>query len=689
MPEHPFTNRLVNEKSPYLQQHAHNPVDWYPWGEEAFERAKEVDKPIFLSIGYATCHWCHVMERECFEDAQIAALMNENFINIKVDREEQPEIDSIYMDFAQSLMVGAAGWPLNVILTPNLEPFFATTYLPPDRRQGMMSIYDLIERIESVWNGDEKERVVDQAEKIVEIFNETTFTTGSEIPNSHLPQLGAELYFKLADSTYGGLKGVPKFPIGYQAAYLLTYSAMTKDSRSLFLVEKTLDCMCRGGIYDQVGGGFSRYSVDERWLIPHFEKMLYDNALLTQAYVQAWQVSRAPEYQKTAFETIDYILREMTDSDGGFYTAQDAETEGVEGYYYTWTYDQLQKLLPEEEFLLFCEYFNVTPDGNFNGRNVLNRPDTLEDFADYKNMSINELETQIDSARQTLFHEREKREKPFTDRKILAGWNGLMIHSLVRAGVTFERKDFLEHAVKAARFIRERLWIKGKLKRRYCEEDVQFNAGLDDYAFLIRALISLFEADQGFEWLDWAFEMSDVLETDFKEDGGAFYQTDGSDPYLILRKMSYTDGAEPSGNAVHCENLLRLYQFTASRKYLYQAEDVLKAVKRNLENYSPGYLYHLMNIMRYYDQKSPVIVIALNREEQWHDELTEYIHHRFLPHKAVIYRREGDEQLFKQISYIKDQRPIDNQTTLYICYQGVCKKPLNDLDEMLAEIKSL
>lgn len=687
--EHRFTNRLINEKSPYLLQHAHNPVNWYPWSEEAFEESRENDKPIFLSIGYATCHWCHVMEHECFDNEEIANRLNETFICIKVDREELPEVDALYMEFAQSLMVGAAGWPLNVILTPGLQPFFAATFLPPDRRQGMMSIYDLIDRIQTVWKGEERERVEEQAEKIVEIFEETTYVSGDEIPDIHHPQLAAELYFKLADSQYGGLKGAPKFPIGYQGSFLLTYSGISKDSRAVFLVERTLDSMYQGGIYDHIGGGFSRYSIDETWLVPHFEKMLYDNALLIQSYAHGWQISRKPIYQKVIKEIVSYIFRSLTDPKGGFYSAEDADTEGKEGYFYTWTYEEVQNILPPENSQLFCEFYGITKEGNFEGRNILHMEDSLVDFADEKHMDKDELKELIDEQRQLLFEAREKRTHPFIDDKILSSWNGLMIHSLVLAGMTLDKNEYVDQAEKAAQFIKKHLWKEQRLLRRWRDGDASFTGCLDEYAFMIRGLITLFEADRGVEWLQWALELTDILHRDFKAEGGAFFQTDGQDPNLLLRKVHYSDGAEPSGNAIHCENLLRLYQMTGEKKFLYQAEDILKAVKRFIENYSPGYIYHLNNIMRYYDKKSPTMVISLNKEEKWRDELFQFIHHRYLPHLSVIVRREGDEELFKLLPYVKDQKPLDGETTLYLCHEGVCKKPLNDLDEILTMIREL
>lgn len=690
MPEkHPlYTNRLIKEKSPYLLQHAHNPVDWYPWGEEAFQVAKDQDKPIFLSIGYATCHWCHVMERESFENVELAEMLNQTFINIKVDREELPEVDNLYMDFAQSMMAGAAGWPLNVILTPELQPFFAATYLPPFSSHGLMGLRDLIKRINDLWQGEEKGKILSQAEKIVQVFENTVQAIGEEIPQSEQIEIAADLLYKMADPIYGGIKGAPKFPIGYQATFMLRYYALHKDSRALFLVERTLDMMHRGGIYDHLGGGFSRYSVDERWLVPHFEKMLYDNALLAQCYLEAWIVTKKPLYKKVCEEICDYILRDMTHPEGGFYSAEDADSEGLEGKFYTWPYEEIVHTLGEDQSTLFCRYYNITPQGNFEHRNILNTPLSLEEFATAHKKDPIQLQNSFAEQRKKLWEIREKRIHPFKDDKILSSWNGLMIFSLAEAGNALNNESYLEAAVKAARFIRNNLWKEQKLLRRWREGQAMFLGSLDEYAFLIRGLLSLFEADYGTEWLQWAIEMTQILHDQFKEEEGAFYQTDGKDKNLILRKCQFSDGAEPSGNAIHCENLLRLYQFTHEDHYLEQAEDVFKAVRDNLENYPPGYAYHVMNLNRYYDKNKPTIVVAMNSKKEYTQTLRPFIFENYLPHRALIWQHQ-DIDLEELIPITQDQTAKQDQTTLYICHEGVCKEPLTDIKAMQEALQKL
>ncbi len=685
---HLYTNRLIHEKSPYLLQHAHNPVDWYPWGEEAFEAARKQDKPIFLSIGYATCHWCHVMEKESFEDVEVAQMMNRSFINIKVDREELPDVDSLYMEFAQSMMAGAAGWPLNVILTSELQPFFAATYLPPYSSHGLMGLTDLISRLEEIWASSNRQKILSQAEKIVELFSENVHAKGEEMPTIALVTETAELLYKMADPIYGGMKGAPKFPIGYQASFMLRYYSRMEDSRALFLVERILDMMHRGGIYDHLGGGFSRYSVDEQWLVPHFEKMLYDNAILAQSYLEAWQLTKKPLYREVCEEILNYILRDMTYPEGGFYSAEDADSEGHEGRFYTWPYEEVVRIIGREEGRLFCEFYDITPEGNFEGRNILHTSLSLDEFAAAHQRNVEELQQLFARQKKQLWQEREKREHPFKDDKILSSWNGLMIYSLAEAGCALSNATYLAAAVKAGRFIRNHLWQNQRLLRRWRDGQALFSASLDEYAFMIRGCLSLFEANCGTEWLQWGIEMTQILQDEFKEKGGAFYQTDGKDKNLILRKCQFADGAEPSGNAIHCENLLRLYHILGDENYFTQAEDILKAVKNYLDNYPPGYCYHVMNLYFYYDQHVPTIVIALNSKKAFQEEIKKLIYKSFIPYKSLIWQQQ-DVDLEELIPFIEEQEAIQDQTTLYICYEGVCQKPLTDFADMQEAIHKL
>lgn len=679
-----YTNRLIHEKSPYLLQHAHNPVDWYPWGDEAFQAAKENNLPIFLSIGYSTCHWCHVMEKESFENPEIARLLNEAFINVKVDREELPEVDSLYMEFGQSMMAGAAGWPLNLILTPDLVPFFASTYLPPESAQGVTGIKDVIRRISLLWT-EEKEKILDQSEKIVEIFDAEIHVNGETLPSDAFIQHTTELFFRMADPIYGGIKGEPKFPIGYHYSFLLQQFQMHRDNRTLYLVEKTLTMMHRGGIYDHLGGGFSRYSVDEEWLVPHFEKMLYDNALLAQVYVEAWQLTKNNAYKNIAQEILGYVLRDMTHPEGGFFSAEDADSEGHEGLFYTWTIDEVNKVLGEDA-PHFCDYFGMSKEGNFEGRNILYTELSIDEYAEENKMHPEAFAQLLQKQKHLLWKERETRVHPFKDDKILTSWNGLMIYTLALAGCAFNHQTYLNAAVKSAQFIRRHLWKDGMLYRRWREGQTRHPAALEEYAYLIRGLIALFEANAGAEWLIWAIELSEKLKNDYKHEGGAFFQTDGNDPHLVLRKCQFSDGAEPSGNAIQTENLLKLYQLTADQDYLYQAEDVLKAVEYYLDSYPLGYCYHLMNLQKIYDKKKATIVIVLNPQKEFEGEIRQCLFQQFNPHKVVIWWNH-DVDLEERIPFLQDKKPED-KTTVYICHEGYCESPKTTWEEIRNSLKS-
>jgi uncharacterized protein YyaL (SSP411 family) len=684
-----FTNRLATEKSPYLLQHAHNPVDWYPWSEEAFTAAKVQDKPIFLSIGYSTCHWCHVMEHESFASVQIAELMNATFINIKVDREELPEIDALYMEFAQAMMAGGAGWPLNLILTPDLKPFFAATYLPADSQHGFLGMKQLISRIAQIWQeAEERELVIAQAGKIVDLFEDHVHVSGDEMPAKEKISEASDLLYKTADPIYGGTKGAPKFPIGFQACFLLKVAKATKESRALFYVERTLEMMYRGGIYDHVGGGFSRYSVDEKWMIPHFEKMLYDNAILARAYVETWEYTKENFYREVCEDILSYILKEMRGKEGGFYSAEDADSEEYEGRFYIWSWEEVRAILGPDS-TLFCEFYSVTPPGNFQGKNILHMKQSLNEFATSHRLDPVVLGSILKECRHKLNQEREKRERPLKDDKIITSYNGLMITALVEAFRAFHNEKYLEPAVAAARFIKENLWKDGMLYRRWRDAEARFEGCLDDYAAMIQASISLFEADCGTEWLQFALELDSVLNSEFKAEKGAFYFTNGTDPNLLLRTCEFYDGAEPSGNALQAENYMRLYQITGDKEYLTHVEEILKAAKQHIDMYPPGACYHLMVLQRYYDSHAPSIIIALNSDEEHREELVKMLSGRFIPNKVVVWKRESDEELRDLAPITRDKMPLNGKTTLYICHQNQCQEPLTDFSKMWEEIEKL
>ncbi|MCB1135187.1 MAG: thioredoxin domain-containing protein, partial [Chlamydiia bacterium] len=659
--------------------------DWWPWGEDAFHTARVLDRPIFLSIGYATCHWCHVMEKESFENREIASLMNDTFICVKVDREELPEIDNLYMEFAQAMMAGAAGWPLNLVLDTELKPFYAATYIPPHSSDVQIGMDELTEKMAEVWNSDDREKLLAQGDQVIEAFKAHAEQGGSFLPSKLTVDNAAGMLLGLADPVWGGVKGAPKFPIPYQTAFMLRYSVLSGDSRALFYVDKTLDMMQRGGIYDHIGGGFSRYSVDERWLVPHFEKMLYDNAQLADLYCEAWRATQNPLYKDVSCEVLNYLLRDMSSPTGGFYAAQDADSEGTEGLFYTWSREEIEALLGKDADV-FCEFYGVIPAGNFEGRNILSIEEREEDFARSRGWKAEELAQTLAACRARLHVEREKRSHPLKDDKVLSSWNGLAIHAFAHAGFAFDRPDYTAAAVKAARFIRDTLWVDGRLMRRWCEGDVRFLAGLDEYAFLIRGLLTLYVTGAGTEWLEWAMEMTNILTEDHLAPQGAFYMSDGRDPNLVLRRCYYADGAEPSGNGVHGENLVRLYQITGNSSYQLMAQGIFKAVSRFLDSYPPGYGFHLLALQRLYDPSKSSIVIALNANRDKEAELRTLLGQANMGHSVVLWRACDDDAFARLVPERTAQTAQGGQTTVYICRDGTFGPALMDWAEIQAAL---
>ncbi|NGX37947.1 MAG: hypothetical protein K1000chlam2_01115, partial [Chlamydiae bacterium] len=508
-------------------------------------------------------------------------------------------------------------------------------------------------------------------------------TQGTELPTEEDLQNAVQMLFDIADPVFGGIKGEPKFPLGYQADFLLQYSKANKDSRSLFYIELTLQMMARGGIYDHLGGGFSRYCVDERWHIPHFEKMLYDNAILARTYLEAYKYTKKPFFGQISRHTLDYALREL--KGGGFFSAEDADSEGQEGKFYTWTQDEILDTLGPGDGEIFCRFFGVTEEGNFEGKNVLHVAFEAKDFAEVVGLEEGKLHDTLHSLKNKLFEKRGTRARPFKDDKVITSWNGLMIDVLAWAGFCFQEGPYLDAAKATADWMRENLWVGGELMRRFREGDARFSAGLDDYAFLIRALLTLFEVGAGTSYLQWAMQLTDILERDFKSQNGAFYQTQ-EDKYLLIRKCEFYDGAEPSGNAIHCENLLRLYQLTQDQKYLTQAEDVLKAAKSFIETFPPGACYHLIALQRYLDENAPLVVVALDDARTNENELKKALGSLFCPHAVFVWKEEALNALIPSIA---NQNCLDGKTTVHICRGTHCEPPMNDMDQILEAIENL
>ncbi|MBI4278693.1 MAG: thioredoxin domain-containing protein, partial [Armatimonadetes bacterium] len=551
-------NRLIHETSPYLLQHAHNPVDWYPWGEEALRRARDEDRPILLSIGYSSCHWCHVMERESFEDEQIAALMNRHFVCVKVDREERPDLDEIYMQATLALNGGQGGWPMTVFLTPDQQPFFAGTYFPPTDMHGRPGFTTVLRRIADHW-AQNKDTVKAHAAHVSEHLSQQIRLAAP------LPVGAAELdaafaqYVEEFDPVHGGFGPAPKFPPATGLSLLLRHHRRTGNEHALRMVEKTLEAMARGGMYDHVGGGFARYSTDERWLVPHFEKMLYDNALLARVCLEAFQATTNPLYRRVATEVLDYILREMTSPEGGFYSATDADSEGEEGKFFVWTPDQIREVVGEEEGRRFCAYYDITPAGNWEGKSIPNTPRTLEEVAAEMGIMAEELRMSLDRSRASVYEARRKRVPPGLDDKILTAWNGLMIGAMAEGARVLGDPRYLEAAARAADFLLRALRRPdGGLLRTYRAGKAHVDAVLEDYAYLCEALIDLYEAGSATRYLLEAKRLAERMMEEFGAEDGGFYSTARDHERLMVRYREGTDGATPAANAEAAWALARL-----------------------------------------------------------------------------------------------------------------------------------
>ncbi|MFC1995207.1 thioredoxin domain-containing protein [Chloroflexota bacterium] len=692
-----YQNRLASEKSPYLLQHADNPVAWYPWGEEAFREAKRENKPIFLSIGYSTCHWCHVMEHESFEDPEVAALMNDTFISVKVDREERPDIDMVYMAVSQ-MLTGSGGWPLNIIMTPDKEPFFAATYIPKETRFGRTGMLDLIPRIKELWFTRQSE-VLKSASEITAALQKTAQDApGQELGESilHLTYDQLNEHF---DELYGGFGDAPKFPRPHNLIFLLRYWNRTGNERALEMVEKTLQAMRLGGMYDHVGFGFHRYSTDSQWLVPHFEKMLYDQALLASAYTEAYQATGKEEYAQTAQEILDYVLRDMQARGGGFYSAEDADSEGVEGKFYLWTYEEIQKVLSSAEMDLAVKVFNINPDGNYSdklkgeevGYNILHLTSSVADLASELNISTAELQNRIEIVRQKLFTYREKRVHPYKDDKILTDWNGLMIAALAKGARVYDEPRYLDAAQRANEFILSRLRTPdGRLLHRYRDGQSAVPAYIDDYAFLIYGMLELYEATFDAGCLKTALELNEDLIEHFWDDaiGGFFFTADDAEGLIIRQKEIY-DGAIPPGNSVAMLNLLRLGRITANVDLEVKAAKIGQAFSETVNRTPSGYT-QLMVAVDFAVGPTYEVVVVGDRRATDTQEMLAAIHGYFSPNKVVIFRPTDQRRpdIDQIVPFIVDYTSIDGKATAYVCLNYSCKLPTTDKSTMLELLSS-
>lgn len=677
-------NRLITEKSPYLLQHAYNPVQWYPWGEAAFDKARQEDKPIFLSIGYSTCHWCHVMERESFEDEEVAMILNEHFIAIKVDREERPDIDHIYMNVCQAL-TGHGGWPLTIIMTHEKKPFFAGTYFPKESKRGLSGLTNILNKVAELWIEDPSE-LLESSEKITEALKPryNQFVSGDiseDLINKAYKQLAANF-----DAEHGGFYRAPKFPTPHQYMFLLRYYKRTKEINALKMVEKSLTSMHQGGMYDHIGFGFARYSTDKQWLVPHFEKMLYDNALLAYTYIEAFQVTKNSYYARVAEEIFTYVLRDMQDESGGFYSAEDADSEGVEGKFYVWSKEEIKAILGEEDGKLFCTAYNITDKGNFEGANIANLIGQSFDYlAKKKGISEDELIIQLESYRNILFKERKKRVHPYKDDKILTAWNGLMIVALAKAAQVLNRSDYSEAAIKSVQFILENLRSKdGRLLARYREGEAAYLAYLDDYAFLIWGLIELYEATFEPYYLEQALELNKEMKSLFWDSINGGYYFYGKDAEsLFARPKEVYDGAMPSGNSVAALNLLRLARLTGDNQLEEDAEKQLMAFAGTIREHPAAYTSFL-NAIWFAIGPTKEIVIAGEKSSSDTQKMLNYLRKEYFPEAVILFHSEEDDQhrIEQLVQYIKDQRPINNKATAYVCENFACHSPVTSLKEL-------
>jgi uncharacterized protein len=686
------TNRLANATSPYLLQHAHNPVDWYEWSDEALQRAKDEDRPIFLSIGYSACHWCHVMAHESFEDESVAAILNANFVNIKVDREERPDIDEIYMTAVQ-VMTGSGGWPLSVFLTPDLEPFYGGTYFPPEDRYGRSGFKTVLASLIQAWE-ERRDDVARSAEQLTAHIRETTATaagTPSAVEFQVLQRAAKELRGTF-DADHGGWGGAPKFPSSAGIALLLRQHHHTGEQDLLDMAAFTLKKMFYGGMYDHLGGGFHRYSVDARWLVPHFEKMLYDNAQLSQVYLEAYQVTGDPLFRRVAEETFDYVLRDMRDPAGAFYSSEDADSEGEEGKFYIWTQEEILSLLGEAEGELFCQYYDIRADGNFEshepyhgGLNILHIPLPPVRVAKDSGLDVAALERKMKDLRDVLINARNKRVRPGRDDKILTSWNALMIGSLARAYQTLDEERYLKAAESAATFILEEMMEDGVLLRSHRAGESRLPAYLDDYAFMTSALLDLYEATFDLKWLTAADQLAQSMTREFWDDAanGFFFTTDRH-RHLIARTKPAYDGAEPSGNSMAALALLRLAKLTGNERYFDKAEAVLSTFADNMLR-APRASLNMLCAADFYLNPPREIAIVGPVET---DSVTAFLHavrRPFLPNKVVALvdpSAPGADAVGERVPLLADKELVGGQAAVYVCQNFACKRPVTDAEEL-------
>jgi uncharacterized protein YyaL (SSP411 family) len=679
-------NRLANETSPYLLQHADNPVDWYPWGEEALAKAREEDKPILVSIGYSACHWCHVMEHESFENPEIAATMNDLFVNIKVDREERPDLDTLYMTAVQA-MTGHGGWPLNAFLTPDGTPFYGGTYFPAEDRMGMPGFTKVLEAVSSAYK-DRRDEVDENAAQLRALLQRASSelpkpgNLGPEILNEAAEQLARSF-----DARNGGFGGAPKFPQPAALEFLLRQGKRAGDQRANVMVQRTLDRMANGGIYDHLGGGFHRYAVDDVWLVPHFEKMLYDNAQLASAYLAGFQVFGDERYRRTAEGTLDFVAREMTDSQGGFYATLDADTEGREGLFYTWTPEELDEVLGADEAEIARMWFAVEPGGNFEGRSVLSTPRTLADIADRLGVTEDELSETLARIRQKLRDARETRVRPGRDEKVITAWNGLMLRAFADGSRILDRDDFRKLAERNARFVLKNLRKRRRLLRSWKDGDARQTGFLEDYAFFIDGLLALYRATLDARWLDEAMRLTETMIAEFADpDGPGFFDTAAGGESLVARPRDLHDGATPSGNAVAADVLLRLGAMTGRDDYVDRAAALLGVMARTMREH-PIAAGRYLSALDFYLKPVKEVALAGDAKSAELKSLLKAVYNRFEPNVVLGFVDPKRSDLTELLPFLQDRPTRDGRATAYVCEHFACLPPVHDPDALSRQLE--
>lgn len=699
-----YTNRLIHQKSPYLLQHAHNPVDWYPWGKEAFEKAKKENKPIFLSVGYSTCHWCHVMEHESFENEEIAKLINDNFVSIKVDREERPDIDQVYMTFVQAT-TGSGGWPMTVFLTPDLKPFFGGTYFPPEDKWGQPGLTRVLNKIAEAWSSD-RERIVASSDKIISQLRSAIEVAGTaEKVSDSVTRKAYEQFASQFDAKLGGFGGAPKFPRPVTLNFLFDFYGNDPESKegmhALEMALFTLRKMAEGGIHDHIGGGFHRYSTDKSWHVPHFEKMLYDQAQLAMAYLNAFQITRDPLFEQAARDILDYVRRDMTDREGGFYSAEDADSEVVaavydrrnesEGAFYVWPKDEIDRVLGAERAKVFDYHYGVEqkgnapedPQGELKNKNILIQRHDISDTAKKFGQSENKIEQLLAESRRLLFEARAKRPRPHLDDKVVTAWNGLMISAFARAYQVLDDPGYLQVANKAADFVQQKLYRAdtNTLLRSYRQGASDVNGFASDYAFLVQGLLDLYEGSFDVRRLEWSIKLQqrqDELFRDAKQ--GGYFSTSGKDSDVLLRMKEADDMAEPSPNSITALNLLRIGYMFDQADARHSAEKTIKAFAAQIER-APTSAPQMLVALSRSRSKPKQVVIAGKADDPATQAMLRKVHRHFVPQRVLILADAGAGQQFfsERVEFMKSVGQIDNKPTAYVCENFVCQLPTTDL----------